>query len=86
MYSDNTVSDCTQELCVKMHCKQFSDYVFPKKIKPSLTSNSAVSIKTTYFQTDYEITLLQEIHISRLELQRWPLEFVISFAKVYIWD
>jgi hypothetical protein len=35
---------------------------------------------------NYEITEVQEIHIFRLELQRWPLEFVISFFKVYIWD
>jgi hypothetical protein len=31
---------------------------------------------------NYEITLVQEIHISRLQLQRWPLEFVIPFLKV----
>ena len=35
---------------------------------------------------NYEISVVQEIHISRLELQRWPLEFVISFSKEYIWD
>jgi hypothetical protein len=27
-----------------------------------------------------------EIHISRLKLQRWSLEFVISFSKLYIYD
>jgi hypothetical protein len=26
------------------------------------------------------------IYISRLELQRWFLEFVISFSKIYTWD
>jgi hypothetical protein len=31
-----------------------------------------------------EITVIQEIHISRLELQRWPLEIDISFSKVYL--
>jgi hypothetical protein len=30
--------------------------------------------------------VVQEIHLSRLELQRWSLEFVISFSKVYILD
>jgi hypothetical protein len=39
---------------------------------------------------NYKITVVQEIHISRLELQRWSLEFVISFSKVEtvfgIWD
>ncbi len=30
--------------------------------------------------------LMKKINISRLELQRWPLEFIISFSKVYIWD
>jgi hypothetical protein len=30
---------------------------------------------------NYEITGAKEIHISRLELQRWSLEFVISFSK-----
>ncbi len=35
---------------------------------------------------NYEITVVQEIHISGLELQRCPLEYVISFPKVYIWD
>jgi hypothetical protein len=35
---------------------------------------------------NYEIAVVQEIHISRLELKRRPLEFIISFSKVYIWD
>ncbi len=26
---------------------------------------------------------MREIYISRLELQRWPLEFVIYFYKIY---
>jgi hypothetical protein len=30
--------------------------------------------------------VVYEIHISRLELQRWHLEFAISFSKTYIWD
>jgi hypothetical protein len=34
---------------------------------------------------NYEITAVQEIHISRLEIQRWSLEFGISFSKVYVW-
>ncbi len=37
---------------------------------------------------NYETTVVQEIHISRLELQRWPPEFVIYFSNsiLYIWD
>jgi hypothetical protein len=35
---------------------------------------------------DYEISAVQEIHIYILEPQRWTLEFVISFSKVFIWD
>ncbi len=31
-----------------------------------------------------EITLVRKIHISSLELPRWPFEFVIFFSKVYI--
>jgi hypothetical protein len=33
---------------------------------------------------NYEITVVQENHISRLELQRWPLEFGISYSEVYV--
>jgi hypothetical protein len=29
----------------------------------------------------YDISLVQEIHISRLELQIWSLEFVLLFLK-----
>jgi hypothetical protein len=29
---------------------------------------------------------MEEINISGLELQRWSLEFVISFSKIYILD
>ncbi len=39
---------------------------------------------------NYEISAVQAIHISRLELQRWSLKFVISFSKVQyifgIWE
>ncbi len=35
---------------------------------------------------NYGITVVQESHIYRLELQRGPLESVISFSEVYIWD
>jgi hypothetical protein len=35
---------------------------------------------------NYEITVVQEIHISRLELQNWPLEFFITLSKEYFWD
>jgi hypothetical protein len=28
----------------------------------------------------------KKIHISRLELPRWHLDFVISFSKEFIWD
>jgi hypothetical protein len=34
---------------------------------------------------NYEIAVVQ-IHISRLKLKRWPIEIVISFSEVYIWD
>jgi hypothetical protein len=33
---------------------------------------------------NYEIKVVQEIHLSRLKLQRQSLEFFISFSKVYI--
>ncbi len=36
----------------------------------------------THFQQNYVISELQEIYISRLELQRSPLAFVISFSEV----
>jgi hypothetical protein len=35
---------------------------------------------------NYEISVVQEIHFSRLEPQRWYIELVISFPKVFIWD
>jgi hypothetical protein len=35
---------------------------------------------------NYEITVVQEIYIPRLEQQVWPQVFVISFSIVYIWD
>jgi hypothetical protein len=35
---------------------------------------------------NYESTVEQETPISRLEQQKWPLNFVTSFPKVYIWD
>jgi hypothetical protein len=35
---------------------------------------------------NYEMAVTLEIHITKCELQRWYLEFVISFSKVYIWD
>ncbi len=42
--------------------------------------HSAVIIGNNIFRKrNYEITVVQEIHISRLELQRWSLEFVFSF-------
>jgi hypothetical protein len=31
---------------------------------------------------NYEISVLHEIHISRLDLQRWTLEFVISYKQI----
>jgi hypothetical protein len=37
-------------------------------------------------EQDNEISVVEEIHISRLEPQRWSIEIVISFSKVYIWD
>ncbi len=35
---------------------------------------------------NYEITVEQMIYISRLQVYRWPLELVISFSNLYIWD
>jgi hypothetical protein len=43
-------------------------------------------IGSNIFPTGIMKTVGQEIHISRLELQRWPLEFVISFFKEHTWD
>jgi hypothetical protein len=33
---------------------------------------------------NYEITVVPDNHISRLELQRWSLEFSISYSEVYV--
>jgi hypothetical protein len=97
---------------VRMHCKQFSINVFPKRFSQA---SRVISTKSTELQYDVlsgimifcrevhaaihlsaqvttyciskripEISEVQEIHISRLELQRWYLEFFISFSKVYI--
>ncbi len=49
-------------------------------------SYSAVSIENNMELWNNSSNLIKKIYISRLELQRWPLEFVISFFKVYIWD
>jgi hypothetical protein len=38
------------------------------------------------FKWNYQITVVHEIHISRLELQRLPPEYVTSFSKVFIQD
>jgi hypothetical protein len=38
------------------------------------------------FQLNYEITIVHDFHISRLELQRWPLELFIFSSKVFIRD
>ena len=35
---------------------------------------------------NYEIIVLQEIHISRIELQSWSLELVITFLKYIFWN
>jgi hypothetical protein len=49
-------------------------------------SHSAISIGNNIFPNGIiEITvysIVQEIHISILELQRWPLEFLGSFCTV----
>ncbi len=52
----------------------------------STVMDAAVSTEQHISKWIYEITEVQEIYISRLELQRWSLEFVISFSKVYILD
>jgi hypothetical protein len=51
----------------------------------------SILISTIFFQNriimfclDYAFTVVQEIHISRLELQRWSLDFFISFPTVYV--
>ncbi len=95
------------DIFVTTHCKQFSIYVFPKRL-------SQDSISTKYFcleyaildrstvldaalhltehseqhisKWNYEISVAQEIHISRLDLQIRSVEFVISLCKVYIRD
>jgi hypothetical protein len=33
---------------------------------------------------NYESTVVQETHISRIEQEKWPLNFVTSFPKVYL--
>jgi hypothetical protein len=48
-------------------------------------SNSAVSIGKNIFPNEI-MKFLKEIHIHRLELQIWSLEFVMSFSEVYILD
>ncbi len=77
---------------------------FPFMYAQRRFSQASHLISTKYFQNriimfclqlwfsveKYEITILQEIHISILELHRWPVEFVISFSPMqYIfgmWD
>jgi hypothetical protein len=53
-------------------------------------SHFDVSMRTIYFQRKYVIgctvIILWRICISGLELQRWSVEFVISFLKIHVWD
>jgi hypothetical protein len=50
-------------------------------------NHSAVSKGNNIFQKNYKILVVQEIHISRLELKRWSLEYVFFFSIEYsIWD
>ncbi len=64
---------------ILMFCRELwcSEEKYEYKMQPFSCYNS---------KRNYEITVVQEIHISRLELQRWSLEFVLFFSKVYIWD
>ncbi len=52
----------------------------------SQTINPYITFKGQNFQWNHEISMIHKIHISELKLQRWSLEFVISFSKVNIWD
>jgi hypothetical protein len=73
------------------------NYIFPKVNYNVLSGIFILCIEVQYkmqpfsrelqiSKRNYEITVKKEIHVSRLELQRWSLEFVIFFSKVYIWD
>ncbi len=59
------------------------------KLEDLTVQNAAIQL-SAYEQhiskQDYEISLVQEILISKLEPQRWSHEYVISFSKLYIWD
>jgi hypothetical protein len=57
-----------------MHCKQFSIQVFPKK-----DLGQALFPIINYNLPEIE----NPLYGSRLELQRWPLEFI---TFLYIWD
>jgi hypothetical protein len=63
--------------------------IFCKEVQ-YYTVNAAIQHRDQHILNwNYEITVVQEIHISRLELQRWPLYllcYVISFSKICIWD
>jgi hypothetical protein len=46
-------------------------------------SHSAVSIRNNIFPNNHENSVVQDIYISRLELHRWSLEFVISIKHIF---
>jgi hypothetical protein len=48
--------------------------------------DAAIQLSVYISKQNYETSVVQEIYISRLELERQSLEFFISFFKVYIWD
>ncbi len=59
-----------------------SHYEYMHTIQYLLVTGKAAtlskSVQIMISNRKYEITVVQEILIVRLELQRWPLEFVIS--------
>jgi hypothetical protein len=60
--------------------------IFYREVQYLMQTFSCQHRKQHISKRNYKISLLQEIHISKLELQRRPLKFVISFSKVYFWD
>jgi hypothetical protein len=77
---------------VKYTALQTIFYLYiPKKdlAKPHSELIFAVSKGNNIFQKElrkYSNNIIEEIYISRLELQRLPFEFLISFLIIYILD
>jgi len=69
------------------HCWQFFlVHAYHTVLVTGKAATLSKSVQIMISNRKYEITVVQEILIVRLELQRWLLEFVFPFFKVYIWD